>query len=46
LNQALPNFSYGNIRKIVRRNQLGLNYTYEWFINVFGAHHFGGVYYL
>jgi hypothetical protein len=29
LNQALPNFSYGNIRKIVRRNQLGLNYTYE-----------------
>ena len=29
LNQELPNFTYGHIRKIVRRNQLGLNYKYE-----------------
>ena len=29
LNKELPNFTYGNIRKIVRRHQLGLNYKYE-----------------
>ncbi|MBL6723291.1 MAG: hypothetical protein ISQ13_04680 [Candidatus Margulisbacteria bacterium] len=29
LNEALPNFEYGAIRKIVRRQRLGLNYKHD-----------------